>query len=734
MNSGIKSLVLASGQHGVNLSTDRLLHEHALSDEQDIDTNQLLKIAEKNNLKAKLIKANWEHITQLGVAFPVIAKLNNGRFVVLAKCNIASKDDIEKQTEDQEKEDTVFVLDPLAVNPKLEKIAKQKFIRSWSGELILLKSNFSMLDEEQPFSKNWIFQQIFSYKALFIQLLVVSVLLHVFGFLPIIYIMIVLDKVVNFEAMSTLYVIAAGVLIAHLFSGVFGYIKRYIALFFTSKLEAKLNQKTFNSVLDQPLSYFHKNSSSSIVKSVQQVNTVRQFLINKVFGTVLDATGLFIFVPILILFSPTLFAIVMVFSVLIGLNNIFSSKKQKEMHQLVSKYEEQKNSLMMNTVSGIDTVKSLTLEPSLKKQWDECSASNTLAAMELGKLDARSSQISSTLQHMMTVAVIFVGVLLVFQGELSAGVLIGVNMLAGKVTGPLVQLVSMSTDFQKFTNAMTTLAKLLSLRGERLTRGAAPAIHGGIIFENVSFGYNENDNVISNVSFEIQPRQKVGLVGPSGSGKTTIMRLIQGIIKPNSGNIIVDGHDISSLDLSHLRLNISIVTSQNTFFKGSIRENILNAMPNAPAERIDWALEMVGLSDNLHELQDGFNTLIEEGGTNLSTGMRQKVAFARGLIRNPKIMMLDEVLSGMSLEDELSIMKNMPKINQGRSMLIVTHELSQVLDCDKILVLDSKGQLSEQGTHHELLSANGLYAELWNKERNLRGSFAHNHQGSEAHG
>ena len=717
MNSGIKSLVLASGQHGVNLSVERLMHENALDEEQDINTEQLLKIAKKNNLKAKTLNANWENISQLGVAFPVIAKLKNGRFVVLAKCQISSESD------DKNKEDSIFVLDPLAVNPKLEEISKNKFLDAWGSELILLKSDFAILDEEQPFSRNWIFQQIFTYKALFLQLLFVSILLHVFGFLPIIYIMIVLDKVVNFEAMSTLYVIAGGVLIAHLFSGLFGYIKKYVALFFTSKLESKLNQKTFTSVLDQPLSYFHKNPSASIIKSVQQVNTVRQFLINKVFGTLLDATGLFIFIPILILFSPTLFAIVMVFSILIGLNNIFSSKRQKEMHQLVSKYEEQKNSLMMNTVSGIDTVKSLTLEPSLKKQWDECSSNHTLASIELGKLDARSSQISATLQQMMTVAVIFVGVLLVFDGSLSAGVLIGVNMLAGKVTGPLVQLVSMSTEFQKFNNAMMILAKLLSLRGERLQRGSTPAIHGGITFNNVSFGYKDNDNVVSNVSFEIKPRQKVGLVGPSGSGKTTIMRLIQGIIKPNSGNIIVDGYDIGALDLSHLRVNISIVTSQNTFFKGSIRDNILNAMPNAPTERLDWAFEMVGMSDNLNELQEGFNTLIEEGGTNLSTGMRQKVAFARGLIRNPKIMMLDEVLSGMSLEDELSIMRNMPKINQGRTMLIVTHELSQVLDCDKILVLDAKGQMAEQGTHEELLAINGVYADLWNKERNLRGSF-----------
>jgi len=729
MNSAIKSLVLAAGQHGVNLSVDRLMHENALSEEHETDSKTLLKIAKKNNLKTKIIKGTWENITSLGTAFPVIAILSNGRYVVIAKCQLATADD-----ENPEVEDSVFVLDPIAVNPKLEEIPKDKFLASWKGELILLKSNFSLLDEDQPFSKNWIYQEIFSNKALFLQLLFVSLLLHVFGFLPIIYIMIVLDKVVNYEAMSTLYVIAGGVLVAHIFSGVFGYIKRYIALFFTSKLEVKLNQKSFSSVLDQPLDYFHKNSTSSIVKTMQQVTTIRQFMINKVFGTILDATGLLIFVPILILFSPTLFGIVMIFSVLIGINNILAAKKQKEMHQLVSKFEEQKQSIMMNTVSGIDTVKSLTLEPSLRKNWEEFATNHTLASLELGKLDAKSSQISATLQQLMTVAVIFVGVLLVFAGSLSAGVLIGVNMLAGKVTGPLVQLVAMSTELQKFSMAMSMMSKLLNLRGERLRRGVTPSIQGGVTFENVSFGYKETEGVISNVSFDIKPRQKIGLVGPSGSGKTTIMRLIQGIIKPNSGTILIDGHDINTLDLSHLRVNISIIASQNTFFKGSIRENILHAMPNAPEERSEWVYEMVGMNENICELKDGLNTMIEEGGTNLSTGMRQKVAFARGLIRNPKIMMMDEVFSGMSLQDEMSIMHNMPKINQGRTMLIVTHELSQVLDCDKILVLNSKGELAEQGTHEELLKNNGVYADLWNQERSLRGSLGNANTGKVANG
>ncbi len=704
-------MVLAAGQHGVELSKDSLMHEYTLSDDNETEVSKLIRIATENGLKAHSIQTEWSEIAKLGSALPVIAKLSNGRCVVVARWN-----------SDGEGGETLSVLDPAAARPKVEKISKEKFVSAWSGELLLVQRHIKLMDDDQPFSRQWIVKEFLKQKTMMIQVVGIAFLLHIFGFLPIIYIMTVLDKVVNYEAYSTLVVIAVGISVAHLFNGMFSYLKSYIALFFTAKMEVKLNSKAFNSLMDQSVDYFQKTEPSKVVQIVQQVGTIKQFLIGKMFGTMLDATALFFFIPILIMFSPTLFVIVLVFAILIAINNIMSASRLKEAMQKVGASETQKQSILMNSISGIETVKSLTLESVMKKSWEEHSTSSTLASMELGKMAARSAQVSATLQQLMTIVVIFVGVLLVFSDGLSPGVLIGVNMLAGKVTGPLVQLASMSTEIEKFNTAVDLLGGILNKKGERKRRGSVSQIKGGIKFSDVTFSYKDSDPVVSNVSFTIPARQTVGLVGPSGCGKSTLLRIIQGLIKPQEGNIYIDGIDMRTIDMRHLRVNTSLVGNDNTFFTETIRENILRPMPTASMERVIWASKMVALHDTVEDMPDGYETKLEEKGANLSEGQRKKIALARALIRNPKIIMMDEALSGLGLDDEISIRNNMPEIRNGRTMLVVTHHLSQIIDSDLILVMNSDGELAEQGKHQELIAKGGVYADLWKKELMLRGS------------
>lgn len=708
MNSAIRSLVLAAAQHGIELSLDRLFQENALSDEQELDTGELLHVAARNRLKVRRLSANWSDITRLEKAFPVIARLNNGRFVVISQ--YLSEND----------QESVAVLDPVQARPVVETVTREKFSASWSGELILLQARFSVLDEDMPFSMRWMFREFYAQKVLMLQTLSIAMLLHVFTMLPIIYVMIVLDKVVNYHAYSTLYVIAFGVLLGQVFSGILGYLKKYIALFFVSKLEARLNMEAFDKLLGLPLGYFHDNQASTVVKTVQQVATLRQFIVQKIFGTIFDATSLLIYVPILILFSPSLFLLVLLFSLLISYNNLRSSHFQKGMQARISDYENQKQSTLDSAVNGIETVKTLALETSLKRDWEQFSTNSTLASLEQEKLAARAAQISSTLQQVMTVFVIFFGVLMVFEGTLSAGVLIGVNMLAGKITGPLVQLVSIATDFQRFKLAVESLSGVMNHRGEQKRRGLSPQIRGEIELRHLSFGYAEDKKVLNDISLTIHPGKKIAIVGPSGSGKTTLLRLIQGMLQPQEGTVLVDGNDLRAVDKEHLRINVSMLSRYNRFFTESIRDNVLHPMPTASRERLQWAYQRTGLVDAIANLPDGEETVIDADGSNLPTSMLQKIAIARALIRNPKVLLMDEVMSGLSVDDEISLLENMPAINQGRTVIIVTHQLSQVIDSDQIIVLSADGRVIEQGTHVELLDIDGQYAHQWSREMRLR--------------
>jgi len=712
-NPALTTLRLVARRHGVELNSDQLQHDHAIDEDHTLSLTELAALASRVNLRARVIDASWQELLQLGSALPVIAQLKNGQLIIINSMESQPQSDPEAET-------TLSILDANCAKPRLETIEAARFRDHWSGSLLLLKGHYRLLDPEQPFSFQWLLLQFFQQKALLLQTFGITMLIHLLAMLPIIYVMIVLDKVVNFEAYSTLYVIAAGVIIGHLFNGLLGYLKQYVALFFVSKLEAKLNHQAFNTIIEQPLSYFHQHAAHNIVQQTRQISTIRQFIVSKLFGTLLDASALILFVPLLLLFSPSLFVIVFIFSLLIALNNIWGAKRQRQLVQQLAKFDNRKQETLSQAVTDIDTVKSLALEGSLKREWEFAAANHTVTSLEQGRQSAISQQISATLQQLMTVVVIFIGVLMVFDNMLSPGVLIGINMLAGKVTGPLVQLVSMTTEVERFGEAVRQLQALLNLRQGSQRRGITPRIDGELTFQQVSFRYHDDHPALQQLDFTIAPNQMVAVVGPSGSGKSTLLRLMQGLMPASEGVVTLDGHDIRTIDSEHLRRHVSMVAQQSRFFNESIRSNLLHALPNASHDRLQWVYRLTGVTHDLAQLPAGDETIIDTSGSNLPTSLLQKLALARALIRNPRILLLDELFAGLSIADEIAIQQQLPEIIRGRTLIVVTHQLYQIVDYDQILLLDRDGRLVEQGTHQQLLAAAGRYATLWQQERQLR--------------
>ncbi|SCA55702.1 putative Toxin RTX-I translocation ATP-binding protein [Candidatus Terasakiella magnetica] len=710
MHTALKSMVLAARQRGIELSVDTLVHTFNIG-EEEADNDVLIRIAQENGMKAKLATFGLDKLSSLSDAIPLVVRLKDKRCVVVSGFEL---------DEDKKTIKALTVIDPAAANPQAETVEREAFLKHWAGQAILIKRKYDFFDEDRPFDFSWLMSGYFRHKSLMGQLLVIALILHAFAVLPAVFIMIVLDKVVNFEATSTLYVITSGIIIAYLFNGFLGYLRQYIVLFASGKVDVRLNAKLFSKLLDLPLSYFQKRSIPEVSKTLQQTISLRQALTGRFFGAVLDATSLMVFIPILYMYSPLLCGVVILFSFAISANVIIASKLQKRRLQRASAADARKQNILMDSISGIETVKTLALEPVQKKNWEDAISDHTVAHLKLGSANAISQQISSTLQQLMTVAVIFVGVQLVFAGDLSAGVLIGVNMLAGKVTGPLVQLVTLVTDIEKVTRAVDSIGSVMNTRGEMRRRGEVPEILGDVTFHNVNFGYDDGARSLNNLSFNIQPRQKVAIVGPTGSGKTTIGRMIQGIVRPQDGTVTIDGHDLRLMDLAHLRYNVACVTQTPHFFKGTIRENIMQPFPGAGSARVIWAAEMVGLDADVDGLSDGYETQIEEGGSNLSVGMRHKIALARALIRNPRILILDEAFAHFDLDTENAVRQRMPDIASGRTLLVIAHRISHARECDHILVMKD-GHLVENGKHEDLIAKKGVYAEMWKRELNLIG-------------
>ena len=709
MQSAIKSLVLTARQHGKELSLELLLHDYGIGEEEASDA-LLVQIATENGLKARCAKFGWQDFIQLKGAFPIIARLKTGQCVIVTGYRPAS--------DDGSVEEHVLVINTLATKPEIEVVNKDSFLSQWDGSLVLLKREYRLTDEDQPFSFSWIVARFLKQKALLVQLVFIAFVLHAFAVLPAIFIMIVLDKVVNYQSTSTLAVIAAGVIIAYVFNGILAALRQYIILFATSKVDVRLTADVFNKLLNLPLSFFKKQPIASVTSIVQQTNTLRQVLTGRFFAVVLDSTALLVFIPILYLYSPMLCAIVFTFATLISVNNFVGTKASKPKMINAAQAENNKQTILSSSLSGIETIKSLALEPGQKQAWEGAIAGQVVANLELGKTNAITSQISATLQQLMTVAVISLGCLLVFAGELSAGVLIGVNMMAGKVTGPLVQLAGLAADIEKVKTAVTSLSSIMNSRGETVRKGLVTDIFGGIEFKDVSFKYEDGPLALDKVSFKIQARQRVGIVGPSGSGQSTVARHIQGLLRADDGTVTIDDQDIRSLDLGHLRINVAAVSQETSFFKATIRENILKPSPNAAMARVLWAAKLVGLHEDIEKMPDGYETILEEGGLNLTEALRQKIAIARALIRNPKILILDDAVAGFDMESELALRGKMGDINRGRTLIVISNYVSKIATSDLILVMD-EGKVVQSGKHDELVAKEGLYRKLYQMERAL---------------
>jgi subfamily B ATP-binding cassette protein HlyB/CyaB len=323
------------------------------------------------------------------------------------------------------------------------------------------------------------------------------------------------------------------------------------------------------------------------------------------------------------------------------------------------------------------------------------------------------------IQRISTLAILWFGARLVIDGQLTVGQLVAFQMLAGQVSAPVLRLVNLWQSFQQAQISIERLGDILNAPPEPAfnpNRTTLPAVRGEIIFDNVSFRYRaEAPEVLKNITLAIKPGSRVGIVGRSGSGKSTLAKLIQRLYVPENGRVLIDGVDIAQIEPAWLRRQIGTVQQESYLFGGSIRENIAVTRPGAPMEEVIRAATVAGAHEFVLELPEGYDTNVGERGTALSGGQKQRVAIARALMTNPRLLILDEATSALDYESERIIMTNMDNICKGRTVVIIAHRLSTVRSCDTIVVLE-RGQLAEQGSHHELMERKGLYYHLYSQQ------------------
>jgi len=391
------------------------------------------------------------------------------------------------------------------------------------------------------------------------------------------------------------------------------------------------------------------------------------------------------------------------------------SKAHKVLAEATSTSDMKRQNLLKTTVEGFEDIKRLGLESELYKEWKEIEGSYLRFNEKSSASSAFINEFGSLLNNILTVVVLFIGVHLVFSGSLSAGVLIGVNMLIGKIYRPTLNLVKIPSDLKQFSNLLSVLNRSSSMSSENKGRGQFHSIEGGITFQNVSFSFDPSKTIISDLSLSIGAGEIVGICGPSGSGKTVVTQLMQGLYNPASGKVFIDGNDLRTINLQHLRSQVALVSGTQYFFDGTIRDNMQRVFPNATNDRIVWACKLACVDQDIEKLSEGYDSQLTDDASSLSPAVKQKLAIARALIRNPKVLVLDDIFANLDIQNELMILDGISDLAKGRTLIIISQQIWYLKYCRKIIFMED-GEIKQMGTPKEVMSQDGPIQNFSNQQ------------------
>ncbi len=702
---------MLSGARGFQILARRLgveLSQAQFNDIKDIDTKELnfdtLKnLSKTHHLVCRYLKTNISSLGEASKKQPPLCLLNSGRYVIVL--NIVDT---------EETSGIVTLLDPSEQQPRPKKIDVKEFSRSWSGQALIFQKSRKLEQESGELNVSTVFNDLAENKFVLIQLIIIAVFINIFALAPIIFLIIVLDKVVNYEAYSTLYVVASGVILAHIFNLVLSYLKASIISLSAAKIEAKYGVEIFGKIIDLPLSTL-QNQSDQIRKLTQNLGQVRSTIISKILGSISDVVSVIFFVPILFFYSSLLGTVVLAFCALGSSITILHSKGHKILAGATSTADVKRQNLLKTTVDGFEDIKKLGLESELYKEWKELEGNYLRYNEKSSASSAFINEFGSLLNNLLTVVVLFIGVHLVFSGSLSAGVIIGVNMLIGKIYRPTLSLVKIPSDLKQFASLLSVLNRSSSMSSENKGRGQFHSIEGGITFQNVNFSFDPNKTIIRDLSLNIGSGEIVGICGPSGSGKTIVTQLMQGLYNPTSGKVFIDGNDLRTINLQHLRSQVALVSGSQYFFEGSIRDNMQRVFPNATNDRIVWACKLACVDKDIQNLSEGYDSQLTDDASSLSPAVKQKLAIARALIRNPKVLVLDGIFANLDTENELLMLEGISELARGRTLIIISQQIWYLKYCRKIIYMED-GEIKQMGPTKEVMSQDGPIKNFSNQQ------------------
>ncbi len=588
----------------------------------------------------------------------------------------------------------------------------------WPKGPILIISAVQSEQQEEIYTRfgfSWFFKASMKYWHILRECILASIFVQLFGLVSPLAFMIVIDKVLSNNSMSTLDMLIFSLIVISIFEIILNALRTYLLSHTANRVDLTLGIHLFKHLINLPLSYFQSRQVGDTIARIKELEVVRQFITGSGILLLLDMLFFIIFIVFMFLISPFLSLIVTGAIPFLFLASFVITPLLR--NKLEDKYVigAKNQSFLVEVLSGIETVKSSAAEPIIREKWENRLAEQVKAGFTSGNLANWINQSSATVSKVLSVLLLWFGAKEVMAGRLTVGQLIAFNMLSSRAIAPILRLSQIWKEFQQVKISIARIGDIFKAPvepGFNPHRAELPKIRGSVVFDHVTFRYRpEGAVILDDVSFAVDPGEVIGIIGSTGSGKTTLMKLLQRLYVPEKGRVLIDGIDIALADSSWLRRQIGVVIQDGVLFNSSIRDNITLNAPGLSMEAVMEAARLAGAHNFILELQHGYDTVVGERGLQLSTGQRQRLAIARALASDPRMLILDEATSSLDYESEKLVQENMQQICAGRTVFLIAHRLSTVRHADRILTIE-RGRIVEFDTPGRLLERQSRYAEL----------------------